>query len=971
MARVTHEVNFDDGGSLGELAAKANAFYSDVAKGSAQQEKSFEELAKSIEEYNKSLGDSVKKGADAAESFDYLDKLNKRLRAGMDRLSGTTSNLSSRLGGIASRVKGVAQGFRDKSKAVAGNTKSMVASRVAALATRAALGVLGAATAAVGAAFQRSQKFVDTFNVVMAQGKAILDVFVDRIANVGTVIASLFTGDISLKEAGSQLLETFKGVGDELEREKRLAGELEEISQRIVREQINLNVQRSAANARLKELNFLVEDTTKSLNERRSAAEEAAKIEQDLLAREIALQEQKLAGLLGETQLTDEVRKRIEVLREEGIAWDKTTDAVDRYKTGLQDLGTTNSTIEDAEAAAQVAIELNNLITTSLEVQTTNNNKLNVINQEAQRAYLKRLEDRKKAEEDLANFRLSLIDRLNQIELNNLQGEERIRFEQKLAEEEIANLEKVAQEKFKAINAEFDLEEEFQQLREDLANQTEKRISEFRLSEAKTRISEQEQIELAEIELRKGTEDEKLAIQRKALEELRKVAAQEFGAGSLEALQIDVQLAQLDQTRIDATRQAALDELAVRQEIALARIDLQKETTEEELNLEQSKERAKNVALLRFAEERRQILLNQFGEDSPEVQLLDLEIEKIQEQINQLDSINLSPLDKIKQKLIDAFNLSAEDVQVISDQIGGIAENILSGFDALRQARLAQTEATIEQIESNIEELQSKLDIEEEREREGFANSAQELRDSLEEQNKARAKAEEERLNIERKAARQRLVQESAQQISSLSLAAARLLATEASKGIIGLVLAASGIATIFSIISRAKAQAVEFSSAPEFREGGSIVNGLLIGPSHEGGGIPGVYSDNQGRKRMVSLEGNEFVVNRTDAAKNMPLLEAINSGVDQDGLRRVLMDGISLEGINFNSGIQKLMGNGGREIILSNKPNNDADLMTALNAALGGKLDKLAAREEFFSHEGKIYKVDRSSSVPRFVPVN
>lgn len=53
----------------------------------------------------------------------------------------------------------------------------------------------------------------------------------------------------------------------------------------------------------------------------------------------------------------------------------------------------------------------------------------------------------------------------------------------------------------------------------------------------------------------------------------------------------------------------------------------------------------------------------------------------------------------------------------------------------------------------------------------------------------------------------------------------------------------------------------------PKFEKGGQVPDGLLDGKPHSAGGVP------------LIAEGGEYIVNKRETAKNMPLLEAINEG--------------------------------------------------------------------------------------------
>lgn len=187
---------------------------------------------------------------------------------------------------------------------------------------------------------------------------------------------------------------------------------------------------------------------------------------------------------------------------------------------------------------------------------------------------------------------------------------------------------------------------------------------------------------------------------------------------------------------------------------------------------------------------------------------------------------NIPIIDKVKLKILDALDINEAQLNFIAESIGSTFGSLIEGFDALTSAQIAQQDRLLEAIDARIDATQSKLDEERRKQEQGLANDTAILEEALEEQLQARNKAEAQRLEIERKAARQRLIQNGIEQASNLVLAVAKLTASEASKGLIGIVTATAGAALIFSLIAQAKAQAAEFQSLPAFKEGTPFVNG-------------------------------------------------------------------------------------------------------------------------------------------------
>jgi len=140
---------------------------------------------------------------------------------------------------------------------------------------------------------------------------------------------------------------------------------IELVLQRVEKAEINLDIRRSAANTRLKELKLLTDDTTRSTKDRISTAQEYMKIEQDLAAQEVSNQEKKVAAMLGYAEVTDDVRETIRKIGQEGVSIDQ--------------LGLSESTVEDMKAFRDEATTLYDLQSQSYERQLENQNKLNTL----------------------------------------------------------------------------------------------------------------------------------------------------------------------------------------------------------------------------------------------------------------------------------------------------------------------------------------------------------------------------------------------------------------------------------------------------------------------------------------------------------------------------------------------------------------------------------------------------------------
>lgn len=447
---ITEKIQFSDtewledlekGATLAEQLADNLEGLGDVG------EENFKQLTSIIGKYEDSLG----KVSDKVKTLESDTKRNERVQSNLQKtlknsirntsIFGTTiGDIQDKFGGL---TKGMGKSIRSLGTfrgAFSALTKVLIASP---------LGLILGLVAGIAAALQRNQKFIDRFQQAWAGVNAVFDVLLDRLANVGSVITALFDGGFAA--AGKELKNIFAGVGDEIEREIKLAQQLTKVLQQVERTEINLNIQRSASNATLKELNKTIEDTTKSTSDRIAAAQQFNDIETKLVNEEVANQERRVAALLGFAEVTDEVRENIARIGREGVT--------------LDELGISSSTVSDAREFEQEISKLFDLQTRSFEVQTTNQNKLNSLRKEEA--------DRVRALREQYNDLLATLnEKFIKAQLDSLSASERVRAEFEIARKEVLDLKDALIElttsaeqvdeievKFKAVLDQLDLEE--------------------------------------------------------------------------------------------------------------------------------------------------------------------------------------------------------------------------------------------------------------------------------------------------------------------------------------------------------------------------------------------------------------------------------------------------------------------------------------------------------------------------------
>lgn len=250
---------------------------------------------------------------------------------------------------------------------------------------------IGAIVVALGALFTwltKSQQGMDFLAKATDAAKAVFDVIIDRILTFAGALNDLRKGNFSAAVDG--IKNSFKGLGSEIAESSKAAWKLTGDLQDITRAEKQLDLQRAKSRATIEALKLIAEDQTKSTQEREEAASKALKIEQDLMAQSIALQERKVAALKAQNEI-----------------------------------GTT--TDEDINKVIDAEIELANLREESTTKQIELNNKVNELRKadtetakqaakEREEAEKKAAEERKKAQEEftereqeLQALRISLI----------------------------------------------------------------------------------------------------------------------------------------------------------------------------------------------------------------------------------------------------------------------------------------------------------------------------------------------------------------------------------------------------------------------------------------------------------------------------------------------------------------------------------------------------------------------------------
>lgn len=233
-----------------------------------------------------------------------------------------------------------------------------------------------------------------------------------------------------------------------------------------------------------------------------------------------------------------------------------------------------------------------------------------------------------------------------------------------------------------------------------------------------------------------------------------------------------------------------------------------------------------------------------------------------------------------------ALGLEGEDLEKFAETLSYTIQTVWGTMNQVMAQNVADHQAKLAQIESMIAQTESQLERERDLYEQGYANNYELRKQDLEQLKKQK----EEQAEVLERARRQQVIAQTAQQISSLALAAANIFeGTTKINPIVGVALGAALVATLLSTFMAFKSQAQQ-AAAPSYRTGLEAGALMLNGPSHERGGM-GLYDSSSGRK-VAEYEGGEqlFALNKGQQSKYGWLMQMM---IDDAKGNRPVMDSL------------------------------------------------------------------------------
>ena len=268
-------------------------------------------------------------------------------------------------------------------------TKAMRIFKVALAGT--GIGLLIVAVASLISYFTMTKRGVALLDQAFAGIKATIAVVTDRLSGLVDAFIMFKNGDYA--KAADKISDSFKGIGSEIANDAKAAAQLEKEMQAVVDAERALSAEKATTRGEIKRLGLISEDVSKDTETRLEAGRKAKEIETALMAK-----------------MVDTATERLRITKAQN------------------ELGESLAADLDREAEAQKA--LGDIKVQSIEMQTTLNNRLNVILKSADVVAQKAEVEARKAEAEKREATEEQIELENEAAAKRKEIREEFRLEQ-------------------------------------------------------------------------------------------------------------------------------------------------------------------------------------------------------------------------------------------------------------------------------------------------------------------------------------------------------------------------------------------------------------------------------------------------------------------------------------------------------------------------------------------------------------
>jgi hypothetical protein len=244
-----------------------------------------------VEGADKNLG-KVKNELKGVEQ--QAKKSTDQIKSGFDAAGKQATSLPGPVGRAAGAFQSMVGGIKSGIAALKTLRGALIAT---------GLGALVVVIGSLVAYFTETERGAQKLRIAMAAVGAVVGVVKDAMVGLGESFVQFFKGDF--KGAVNTLKNSFTGLGDEIVKDTKAAIELERAMNQVKLQERELGVERAKTLKTIAEARLAAEDETKSAEERIAKIKEAAALEADLTARELANEEERLRIMKEQASLNE------------------------------------------------------------------------------------------------------------------------------------------------------------------------------------------------------------------------------------------------------------------------------------------------------------------------------------------------------------------------------------------------------------------------------------------------------------------------------------------------------------------------------------------------------------------------------------------------------------------------------------------------------------------------------------------
>lgn len=741
-------------------------------------------------------------------------------------------------------------------------------------------------------------------------------------------VLRLFAQIVTLDLSGAA--QSVAELGVEWKRTRDLMDEVRQLQKEIEIGQSDLNLEIAEQRKQVELLRSVSQDERKTYRERISAERQIGEILKNQVDQKVALAEKELRVAENIDQTNKSERESAD-LREKQIAFE-------------------NAHADQLATRREIESNIRSLRKESSEEYQANLEKER-----------KALEEEQKALEKIANAYDKLIEKIEaQKKAAQLEGatpEQRVELELQFREESLTELETQLIETAKALSENIKIQyandpatqaielekvtkqtqealAALQVIREQAAEKSKEAILEIRLQENKA----EEGLALSQVDLLELSESRKEIARLDVLIKFAKLRLDVLIASGKAEASVIAETNLLIEKLTQAQTSLSVNDF---QAFETARIEAHKiriqsetrrnaeilSTGNQHLDDLLTLEEKKRIALLKADKKLIQDRIFSLPTDDPQRQILQAQIESINQAIKDIANVDLTPLERLKQKIINKKNdylrslgidpnsadyklVEETIVKGVKDLANAIGEAFTTDFDA----ELLANEKLISLSDQRIETLRDELEAQKELKEDGLANNIRIAQEALDAETAMNEKLLEERIVIkkkqidaDKKAANAQIAINAIINASNLAVAAVNVIKDSSQQGLVGIITAAAGIALIITTFlafraSAKKAAAEEAAlDIPEFRTGTEDTGRAKGEKVDSHGGFRAILHP---KERVLSEEDNKVLLRARVKNKDIPELVEIGlrsrKGKDTQYKQRGQTKVVSLEDNEF-----------------------------------------------------------------------